>query len=169
MSMWTEYGDQAMASDVDPQNPHKIRRLTQKATSDASDMAKAHYPYAVIEDTDELRSFAGKHCKLMWTGLEFYDNCEHMYPEVERIYVGVFMNVYREKVEESRREKIQKELFADATGVDKDKARIVLRQCETNGNGTTYGVAFIEFAHMKEPIHFKIFVGDNEVVELREY
>jgi hypothetical protein len=79
--------------------------IQEKASLKGLQFAHAHYPYALIEDGGELRSFAIKQCdSTIWKFVKDKEGHEEDYSEVKRIFAAAFTGSYLDTVEKRRRE-----------------------------------------------------------------
>ena len=142
--------------------------LRNKGASDGSYMARQHYPYAIVEDKAELRSYASRECDTWWSELNRKDKYAAQYAEIKRIYTTSFMGAYAEKVEERKEEEAQKKAAARREAEKAHGASVEIRSQRQQPDGVRYLVDFFDPARMTQAISFLVSVKNDGVVELEE-
>jgi hypothetical protein len=153
------------AAFFDPKYSSFAAGIQDVAIQRGKDMASGYYPYAVIEDVGELRTFANDDCSHWWSTLDGNDVFERYLPGVRRIYVPAFVKSYMESVDSKsvnpgRWKNTQASGHADSV--------VKVRNQNQLTDGVTYTVDFYDPDRMTRAVSFGITVKNDGAVEIEE-
>jgi hypothetical protein len=88
------------ARKYDPMTYGGAEEIQKVASTEGSLLADSHYPYAVIADIQELRSFAEGQSVRWWSKLLHREQYEDRFPEAKRIFTARFIHAYMERLKQ---------------------------------------------------------------------
>jgi hypothetical protein len=149
-------------------------KLAKAAAFDGSYMAESHYPYAIVNGPEDLRSLALQKFEYMWEPLSNKDRVKDELPEIKRIYVSAFTGAYRDKIDELRQRDAgkkaaeQREILARQQAEREKGALVEIKNQRQLPDGVLYMVKFFDPERMTQAVSFGVSVKDDGVVELEE-
>jgi hypothetical protein len=149
----------------DPNYSSMARGIQDVAVQRGKDMASGHYPYAVIEDVGELRTFANDDCSHWWSTLDGNDVFERYLPGVRRIYIPAFVKSYMESVDGKS---VNPDRWRNTHALEQEDVVVRIRTQNQVDDGATYTVEFLDSERMTQAVSFGITVKNDGAVEIEE-
>lgn len=138
-------------------------RTQKKGAAKGDALAKSHYPYAVIDDVQELRALAESLCIQWWSKLKGNENHKDSLPEVKRVYVTSFARKYMEHLES-----LKPPSESQAGRSHQQEVEVKIKDERRLTDGVLYTVDFFDPVRMTRSVSFGVSVKDDGVVELEE-
>ena len=172
----------ATAKSYDPIKSFQVRYVTYRGECDGEKLAKAHHPYAVVEDRAELSKVASRECDTWWSGLIETEAVKPRYPEVKRLYSVGFIAGYLKVTEDARKAEERKRVREEEERQEEERrkrraqeeaerakgARVEIKNRRALQDGVLYVIHFLDPDRMTRDVSFGVSVKDDGTVELEE-